>query len=254
MRRATLIRSVGTLCLGAATSVAVSWMLAIKGVDFRSGVTTDPTCWLEPRLGTMEWACADVICRGVGYEVSRLYWHSDIEASLMDFSDFEGLPVGPAAWQEPARPCEYHMPEGSRVSRIEYRFGWPLKSMWAAEDSLATGGCDSSPGRYTNMLGVWPWDHIGLCDGLNPPDHATFFNLPDKFVRCVPTGILSAGAAANTAIYSVPWGLLLFAAPRRIRCAARARRGRCIRCRYDLRSGGLNDCPECGAKRGEPCE
>jgi hypothetical protein len=44
------------------------------------------------------------------------------------------------------------------------------------------------------------------------------------------------------------WGLvswLLFFAPFTLRRVVRARRGRCVKCGYDMR--GLDACPECGA-------
>lgn len=61
-------------------------------------------------------------------------------------------------------------------------------------------------------------------------------------------GSLPVGALVNTAVFAVPaW--IACGLPARWRRSREARRGRCVRCRYDLR-GLTGACPECGLARG----
>jgi hypothetical protein len=68
-------------------------------------------------------------------------------------------------------------------------------------------------------------------------------------LRIIPWRPIPLAAAANTAIYSVAWWVLL-GIPGAVLAVRRRRGGLCPRCAYDLR--GVSGCPECGWGRAAP--
>ncbi len=65
--------------------------------------------------------------------------------------------------------------------------------------------------------------------------------------RVLPLRPIWSGMAMNIVLYALCWGCLL----RGIRAAsrvARRRKGRCLRCGYDLRGAEHKACPECGVE------
>lgn len=127
--------------------------------------------------------------------------------------------------------------EGSAIEvRAEQVRGWPMPALWSS---------------------LWVWDtearqrnrHPGrLSAGIALPESR--FTTPIKGL-CVPTLPLSPvwpGFMVNSAAYAASLGLA------RAGCRSganwiRRRRGRCVRCGYDLRGRLDAGCPECGWNR-----
>src|SRR5690606_27720863 len=63
----------------------------------------------------------------------------------------------------------------------------------------------------------------------------------------IPLGPMPAGFAMNTIFYAAILALPLSFFP--LRGRLRARRGRCLKCGYDLAGVAAGACPECGAQR-----
>ncbi len=63
----------------------------------------------------------------------------------------------------------------------------------------------------------------------------------------LPLRLLWLGFAINTAFYAVLL-LMLWLSPFFVRRVIRRKRGRCIKCGYDLRGAAHEACPECGVE------
>lgn len=122
---------------------------------------------------------------------------------------------------------------------IEYRYiigyGWPMKGFW----------CE-------------PHRTIGSTNRRELLSQGGFIKIPlsswqGKFPRVLPTRIIWPGFAINTIFYAViVW--LLWSSPFAARRMIRRKRGRCIKCGYNLRGDYLTGCPECGLGREEASE
>ena len=71
------------------------------------------------------------------------------------------------------------------------------------------------------------------------------------WVRTLPLSPIWPGFAVNTAFYAAPLWLLFAVMPRAVRRHLRRRRGRCLKCGYDLRGDLAGGCPECGWNRAD---
>ncbi len=118
---------------------------------------------------------------------------------------------------------------------IEYTYGWPFRAgyaeVWRAI-KLQSGQYNPS-NRFSASTGIEILD-----DGSGQP-------LP---FRTLPVRPILAGFLINTLFYASPWFAIFFglgAARRTIR----RRRGRGVKCGYDLRGDFSAGCPECGWQR-----
>lgn len=70
--------------------------------------------------------------------------------------------------------------------------------------------------------------------------------------RVIPLAPIWLGFTVDALFYGAAWGVLLalVVGPGALRRALRRRRGRCLRCAYDLRGIPEGACPECGAAHG----
>ena len=120
----------------------------------------------------------------------------------------------------------------------EYRYierhGWPAASMWCEYESVVD---QSRSEGYLRALGALTLSRYGR----------------EKIMHTVhpvalPLRVVWPSFLINTVFYAVTlW--LLRSAPFAARRLIRKRRGRCMRCGYDLRHAGHELCPECGAQR-----
>ena len=109
---------------------------------------------------------------------------------------------------------------------LGYRAGIPLRSlkgeMWIGSEG--------------------PWVTVNLIRNPAKP--------PLMSHRVLPVGLIWPGFVVNTVFYaSIFW--LAFRGPPVLRRHLRRKRGRCIRCGYDLRGEYAAGCPECGWNREE---
>lgn len=137
------------------------------------------------------------------------------------------------------------------ASRRVVAAGFPMRSLYYERTGFARyfdGDDEGSLNMITGWTdGIWiPW---------RKPSYFYYGFQPG----CVlPTLPVWPGFAVNTAIYGVLIWLVGFG-PFALRRTLRRRRGRCVRCGYDV--AGLTKCPECGAcaslskrRTGEPAE
>lgn len=233
---------------GAATSIAVAWSLALSPTKYRDAEDVGLVYWLEPFAGREEEVRARVSAAGFGYDRLSLGWSAAPPTGLRMV--VEGQATAPSLITLPIapRPRECHLPAYIETSRVEHRFGWPLRSMWAAVDSSGRGCVVESRGCH-GLLRVWPPNKAGWCDGRSGYGELDPFGELSEAPH-VPTGHIYHGLAVNAAVYGAGWWALL-ALPARVRSVIRHRKGRCAICGYDLRGGGVT-CPECGHRADHP--
>jgi len=122
--------------------------------------------------------------------------------------------------------------------------GWPMLSMWGGVRQPWEFYHSRIVDAYRKELGSVPrLERFYWAIGLN-------MNNPDKHIapedwRLLPLRPLWSGFAVNTIFYATIVWLIAFA-PFTLRRYIRQKRGRCIKCAYDLRGGSKNGCPECG--------
>ena len=84
-----------------------------------------------------------------------------------------------------------------------------------------------------------------------PPTPVRPSRTPDPHSGTIPLIPIWQGLAFNTAVFALPWCLIIlgFEAVRSLRLARRHRRGHCPACNYDLLHNFTLGCPECGWNR-----
>ena len=116
--------------------------------------------------------------------------------------------------------------------------GLPLKSLRCSYRTRNAGGRPSSPqAGYSSALMIPSW--------MRPAESrlVLWYGFP---LQPVWTGF-----AINTVFYSaILWAL--WSTPFAARRLIRKRRGRCVKCGYDLRHAEHDSCPECGALTPNP--
>ena len=107
--------------------------------------------------------------------------------------------------------------------------GWPLRSLEGGDAfTVADAVIDRD---YTTNLYIW--------------------GRPDRDEVWFPFGVIWPGFAIDTIFYAaILW--LLTLGPFATRRLIRRKRGRCIKCDYDLRGDFSGGCPECGWRREVP--
>ncbi|MCH8822370.1 MAG: hypothetical protein IH984_02565 [Planctomycetes bacterium] len=112
---------------------------------------------------------------------------------------------------------------------VKRSIGWPLKSLYympldSGPTKISNPGREEKVWRIQNsFIKMFPWI--------------------DKFI--LPYGLRLPSFVINTIFFSVSlW--ILWLSPSATRRFIRRRRGRCIKCSYDLRGELSTGCPECG--------
>ena len=119
----------------------------------------------------------------------------------------------------------------------EHAYGWPMLSLgFRTENDWQMRGTDGMllnqprPFRTVDAIVTKPSTPI-----LRRSDY-------------LPIGIIWRGLLLDTGLYATIW-LALLSVPRPLRRMIRRKRGRCIKCGYDLRGDFSAGCPECGWQR-----
>lgn len=240
-RRRLLVVLGVCLALGALTNALVTaW--CVYGVSTRMR----DACGGRWRDGGHEYAVNLMSAPGK----AMVYWNVATEPSRVAFdfpvstdSPFEPNPsVRPPRWATAgdgriverleAFPPTQTAPDYVDVSRrCDVAYGWPLLSFRGGFNMLAFKGVEYDFGVELPMI-----------ETREPGPVIAIMGEP----RVLPLTPIVPGLAVNTALYGVPWWLLLFA-PGVVRRALRRRRGACAACGYDRRgiaAGAV--CPECG--------
>ena len=133
--------------------------------------------------------------------------------------------------------------DGFGVSRmLNVRlFGWPAPSMYAANWYRYVHRGQGSGGQYgITLASPPPAQGFGGASSIFTALQGTGAYAPPHLL---PTNPVWPGFAVNTAFYAA-LAFLLWSAPGFARRSSRRRRGRCVRCAYEL--AGVAVCPECG--------
>lgn len=193
-----------------------------------------------------------------------------------------GLFVSPRStwrlwWWAPWRIRAIHLPRrGDWLFACRDGSGWRLfhandpairdrpviATVWYLSDSKVTGLWAFTRRQADESIEVRPWG-----DSAPTPEEAASIaaafiasqphltrldpgiNHTDRTLWCGVAHNAASAAAATLWLVSVPWVLRF---TRRHRRARRLAAGLCPKCAYDVRTGGLAVCPECGWGRDGP--
>jgi predicted RNA-binding Zn-ribbon protein involved in translation (DUF1610 family) len=168
--------------------------------------------WRSAGVTKTEWFATGHLGDGKPFEAR--------ERLLADFPHHElsgarGVPYPLFATQMDAR--------GHPRKRYVYAVGWPFRALWCEDDRAGGAG------------GAW----AGALSLQSPDRMPTLTRL-----KALPLRPLWPGLLANTAVFSLGWGLLLIGLAA-LQHRRRWKQHQCTACGYDLR-GLQGRCPECG--------
>ncbi len=229
MRRWTFRISI-CLLLGAVSTIAVAWTLAL------TMPTVDGAAWSMLPVGPERTRWVIRAARDLGALDIRASadWESDWSGGWgIDKFDESQLP----GWSGAAHPPTPDEVEALTIL-YEHARGWPMLALY-----------------WRGMLA--PSWH-----GMLAPSWRTEWGWEIKLLRCftenqesrtLPLAVIWPGVVIDTVVYGVLWFALLFGfgATRAARRALRTRRGHCPMCAYDLRGDLDAGCSECGWGREE---
>lgn len=233
--------------LGAATTLGVAWGVAYRGCANNSPFTFNTESVRafrhpEGRQLVLSWPHSE------GWGWTRLAMTTTWPGASAEGDRFLNRP---AFAQLPLLPSEIHPPQAPNNLGYEYQFGWPVRAMWAASDAQSNTdlGC---PLVYIPLHLKSVWTNVPITaanDWIEPFETHTDPGVPA--FRAVPTGVLAAGFAWDTAIFASLWGAAL-SLPGLARKIHAKRGHRCQSCGYSLDGLTAAKCPECGRTRPEP--
>jgi hypothetical protein len=245
-------------CLGALTTPALAWCLALLPTSRQwsmTGLPLDPPPLapatrlinIEQERGPGdEWAQVVVVVMQEGtladgtrcLELAGAYesygpvlkseppWRFDASTAPEVYRAIRAFPHPPWPRWLPPIPGSPRglLSHGARAT------GWPLKSM-------------RSVSRLDTLMGELQWS--GALRVLPRTAYARSA-ARGPCVGSIPLFPIPLGFAADTALFASAWAVPLLL-PGILRVRRRRRRGQCSRCGYDLRDGAHRRCPECGA-------
>ena len=237
--RKRITRAILCLLLGAVTTVGVAWGCAFAAYNTpgRRHAAFGRSTKGQQFLVIVEWHRG---VTGVSLHINRttneqaeyragtppamLIDAAAATWALMPIDDFESTPLYAALPLRERLRFDAQQPVQSTIARTA---GWPAAALWQAQDRVSEGA-------------GWRWNHRG--------------SIPQPWGEAgarLPLAPFFPGFLLDTLFYAAPWWLILIT-PGAIRRFRRRRRGRCIRCGYDLAGLRPDDnttptCPECGA-------
>jgi len=266
------------LLLGVVTTVAVAWGLAFcvtwtTEADKEGTIVRGDVVW----LAAAQWTFGTVRFRSVvsqveeGAEAKYLPWTTP---AAPDELTNDSIP----AWSRMSRP--YTSDELGPVSRSaprqvlqtpdlgkadEVAFGWPclcLRSHVSVSSIEIRASSSTQSWRHVESDRFWYTADDGqrYVEPLEPGDGVrggvmlkTQFNTANlapwlEHYRVLPLRPIFPGFLVNTLFYAVIWFGIFFGVGF-VKRVLRRKRGRCVKCSYDLRGEFDSGCPECGWER-----
>ena len=226
-----LFKLVLFLVLGAIVNVAVAWGCAAwlpwphtaPFGAYREGFT---------RQGSVFSDWMDDVSVAVGVARVHSSWSTGASKFAGREPDRDAEEILPA-WASFARPDE-SSPRSTVVSRIIDARGWPTVALWSGVESVGFPGPAAVIGNV-----------IDVTNGYLLPNDRTKLYPSWANLRILPFAPIWTNFAINTIFYGAILWLLAFG-PFAVRRFIRHKRGRCIKCAYDLRGAEHEVCPECG--------
>lgn len=239
-----IARSIGCIMLGAATTVAVAWGLALQGVDYKLVYPQQREWKAIVQPGSPDAVIFEQPVVGCGWSTMILSRKPvlAINDGMVDLQP-TGLSLrNSVAYEQAGRlPGPWHSPVGQANHRTEFHFGFPRRAFWATDDTYSEG-CE--------VMDLGPTETLFVKRPKTPSFGGPFIRMATApgmtSSLAVPTGVLTAGFAIDTAAYAGMWSGVWYLGIVAIR-GIRRRRGKCICCTYDRRGLAVDVvCPECG--------
>jgi len=236
MKRWTL-RILILLILGVVTTVGVAWGLA-AAVDMT---------WMEPQSVAFRLPPAGTQTRRVEYQhffnttgATRVVWVEVVVFGMPTFATYVETPYTSTSRRldsPNARALQWcfrdDMPPDPLMHVSDAR-GWPMLALSGGLDLAPSGGGSRDVTRTYWTIAV-----------MKPDQMSWLYPNVDCMRRFIPARPIFPGFLVNTLFYAAMWFGIFFgvAALRRF---VRKKRGRCVKCSYDLRGQFDMGCPECG--------
>ena len=222
--------------LGAVTTVGVAWGLAVSKswADAKSIYVEANDHQVATTVALNgKWRRAAHCTRGFGWSTANVV---DYSFSVEMLSAVYPEAVGVAGTlREP--PREHDLSDDSREYSC-YAFGWPKRSL---------RGIVRHPCWRDGRAFGFEDEYIIVLDTDTTSVDRTSYRRPARFLPYDP---IFPGFITNTLFYSGVWFGVFFSVGF-VKRAVRRKRGRCVKCSYDLRGEFEKGCPECGWNRIE---
>lgn len=226
-------RLILSLALGVLTTIAVAWSIAVwLDRPDRSGAKVTHLLLFDSERD-VRWYIGRVEAIGTTAYIVRGFagstFHESIWGTVRPLPDLQ-----PPRWVK--RTAIDAVPDltTNGTARRYRAVGWPWRVLYTVQGSAFSVNGPVFPAQVGPSTG-----------GIVLREHPT---LAPEFPVVLPCLPIDGAFASSSILYALPW-LIVLALITGVRRAVRARRGRCPRCAYDLRSDLAHGCPECGWKR-----
>jgi len=217
------------LILGVVTTVAVAWGLAcdrprINSYDWHVYAPDAERYWVlwytqwygGPgwRMVTLEYRYEDIFATGTAPESIGLMQEADAEPP--DVSSSRGRALE-AFERNDVSPCVY-------IAEVSY--GLPCYALWAGRE-------ERKPTPTQSLSAVTSEEWFGALR-LKKSHQSQFFSASAGLDGALPCFVIFPGFLVNTLFYAAMWFGIFFGVAT-LRRFVRKKRGRCVKCGYDLR-------------------
>ncbi len=234
-----LFKLIVFLLLGAIVNVAVAWGCVFLPELYygQPNLRNDKKGFTRHVSGFSDWYVKSWGASGFSNVYS--YWTN---RKISDLVEYIAIPDEQAEsalpdWAGFGYPTETYPPATPFIVRIVEARGWPSLALWSGHDVVGFPPAGASVENSVSITNGY------LLHGERTRPFPEWAE-----IHVLPLAPIWPGFAVNMIFYAVLlW--MLWLSPFVVRRMIRRKRGRCIKCGYDLRGDLSAGCPECGWRR-----